>query len=116
MKVRELLMNWQAEASEGRSVREFRVRLPLHDAARLLALAEMYPGRSETQLITELLTVALDEIETVFPYVQGGTVVAEDERGDPVYEDTGPTPRFLALTRKHLRELEGEAAHGGERD
>ena len=25
--------------------------------------------------------------------------------GDPLYEDIGLTPRFLALSRKHLREL-----------
>lgn len=115
MKLRELLTGWQANASERRAAREFRVRLPLHDAARLLALAEMYPGRSETQLISELLAVALDELEAAFPYVQGSAVVAEDEQGDPIYEDTGLTPCFLALTRKHLHALEREAvdASGG---
>jgi len=31
--------------------------------------------------------------------------VALDEQGDPLYEDVGPTPRFLALSRKYLREI-----------
>src|SRR3569832_1238320 len=116
MKVRELLTRWQTGADERRALREFQVRLPLRDAARLLALAEMYPGRSEAQLVTELLSVALDELEAAFPYVQGSTVVAEDEQGDPIYEDTGLTPRILALTRKHLRALEQEAAQGAATD
>jgi hypothetical protein len=30
-------------------------------------------------------------------------VVATDEEGDPLYEDVGPTPRFLALSRRHLQ-------------
>jgi hypothetical protein len=37
--------------------------------------------------------------------VRGSKVVALDEQGDPLYEDIGPTPRFLALSRKYLREL-----------
>ena len=28
-----------------------------------------------------------------------------DEQGDPLYEDIGPTPRFLALSRKYLQSL-----------
>jgi hypothetical protein len=44
------------------------------------------------------------------PYVKGSTVVATDEEGDPLYEDVGPTPRFLALSRRHLHDLSaGEA-------
>ncbi|MFL3945640.1 hypothetical protein LER59_00005, partial [Pseudomonas aeruginosa] len=33
------------------------------------------------------------------------TVWATDEQGDPLYEDVGPTPRFLSLSRKYLHEL-----------
>lgn len=110
MKVRDLLKTLQHTASAPQAAREFTVRLPVQDAARLLALAEMYPGCTETQLITQLLSAAIDELEAAFPYVQGSAVVAEDDQGDPIYEDTGFTPRFLALTRKYLRELERELA------
>jgi hypothetical protein len=37
--------------------------------------------------------------------------VALDEQGDPLYEDVGPTPRFLALSRKYLRQF-SESAEG----
>jgi hypothetical protein len=37
--------------------------------------------------------------------VAGTKIISTDEQGDPVYEDTGPMPRFLELTRKHRRAL-----------
>lgn len=106
MKVRELVAAWEETASERRTPYEYRVRLPIYDAAKLQALAEMYPGRSEQDLLTDLISSALDEVEASFPYVQGGRVIAEDEHGDPIYEDAGLTPRFKTLTRKHLKQLE----------
>lgn len=107
MKVDDLLKRWEQTAVEPHTEHQYAVRLNLHDAARLRALAEMYPGRSETELITELLSAALDEVEAALPYVQGRRIVAEDEFGDPMYEDIGPTPRFEELTRKYLGELSG---------
>ena len=62
-RARELLKDWVANASDVQTSHEYLVRLPLHDAARVHALAEMYPGRTETQILTNLLSVALDEIE-----------------------------------------------------
>ena len=35
-------------------------------------------------------------------------MVATDEEGNPLYEDIGPTPRFLALSRKYLHELSAQ--------
>ena len=108
MKVRDLLETWQRSAVERRTPRHYSVQLPVHDAAKIAALAEMYPGRSERDILTDLLSAALDEMEAAFPYVAGQRVVAEDEQGDPIYEDAGLTPRFQTLTRKHLQRLEKE--------
>lgn len=105
MNFKELLESWRASAAAPRSAREWSVRLPLEDAARLAALAEMFPGRAPEQLITELLGAALREVAAVMPYVPGTRVIATDEQGDPVYEDVGPTPRFMELARRHQREL-----------
>ncbi|MNG18048.1 hypothetical protein D3C84_1020770 [compost metagenome] len=65
----------------------------------------MYPKRHPEELLGELIGAALEELEKSFPYVKGSTVVATDEEGDPLYEDVGPTPRFLALSRRHLQDL-----------
>ena len=107
MSFKELLESWRTGAAAPRTVRTYAVRLPLDDAARLGALADMFPGRTPEQLITELLGVALKDLAAVMPYVPGTRVISSDEQGDPVYEDTGPTPRFMELTRQHLRTLGG---------
>ncbi|RLK46276.1 hypothetical protein DFR31_2723 [Alkalispirillum mobile] len=112
MQLKQLVETWEETAAEQRTPYEYRVRLPLADAAKLGALAEMYPGRSEEDLITDLLGTALDELEATFPYVQGQRVVAEDEQGDPIYEDAGLTPRFKALTRRKLDELRETGKRG----
>lgn len=101
-----LIRQWETSAGGRLTAREYLIRLPLHDAARIAALAEMYPRRGETELISDLLTAALDELEGAMPYVQGSRIVGENEDGDPIYEDVGPTPRFLELSRKHLRLLD----------
>ena len=106
LRFKELLESWRETAAAPRSAREFAVQLPLDDAARLAALADMFPGRTREQLIGELLGAALAELAAAMPYVAGQRVIATDEQGDPVYEDVGPTPRFMELVRAHRARLE----------
>jgi hypothetical protein len=108
MSFKDLLENWRESAASARTATEYAVRLPVDDAARLAALAEMFPGRTPEQLITDLLGAALQEIETSMPYVAGKKVISNDEQGDPIYEDVGLTPRFVELTRKNRKKLETE--------
>jgi len=114
MRIKELLSQWESSNRPSRAVKEFRVQLPLEEAAQILALKEMFPDRNEQQLIADLLSAVLGEIEQHFPYI-AGKKIAEDEFGDPVFEDVGLTPRFLQLTRKyvHLLEQEKAAAEAG---
>jgi hypothetical protein len=105
---KKLLDDWRESAATPRTVTEYAVRLPVDDAARLQALAEMFPGRTPEQLITDLLGAALQEVATAMPYVAGQKVISTDDQGDPVYEDVGPTPRFMELARKNRKKLEAE--------
>ena len=102
MHLKELVNQWESHAQGVLTKDTYAVHLRAEDAAKLDALAEMYPKRSKEQLICELLSAALGQLEASFPYVQGTTVVATDEMGDAIYEDIGPTPRFMELTKKHL--------------
>lgn len=105
MKIRELTQEWERSA-KGRVTRNtYKVKLPVEDAARLAALQEMYPKRRVEDLITDLLSCALEELEASLPYQAGNKVIAVDEMGDPLYDDIGPTPRYLALSRQHLQAL-----------
>jgi hypothetical protein len=109
---KELLESWRETAAAPRTTSTFAVHLPLDEAAQLAALAEMFPGRAPEQLITELLGAALRELAATMPYVAGKRVISTDEQGDPIYEDVGPTPRFIALTRAHRCGLEAAGGKG----
>jgi len=102
---KDLLDSWRESAAAPRTARTYAVRLPVDDAAQLAALADMFPGRAPEQLISELLTAALKDLAAAMPYVAGKRVISTDEYGDPVYEDIGPTPRFIELARSHRRAL-----------
>lgn len=105
MKIRELTQEWEHSATGRVTQNDYQVRLPLEDAARLAALHEMYPKRSVEDLLTDLLSAALEEFEASLPYQAGDKVIAVDELGDPLYADAGPTPRYLELSRRHLKML-----------
>ncbi|MGE6791540.1 hypothetical protein SAMN05216206_0517 [Pseudomonas guineae] len=111
MKIRELVQHWQENARGRLSTTPYQIHLDLEAAARLAALQEMYPKHHVEELLGELLGAALDELETSLPYVKGNKVVATDELGDPLYEDIGLTPRFLALSRRHLQRLSEAQSH-----
>ncbi len=104
MLLRDLVTQWESTAQGVLTKETYTVKLLKEDAAKLDALAEMYPKRTKEQLISELLTAALGQLEASFPYVQGTKVVATDEMGDAIYEDVGPTPHFMALTKKYLEQ------------
>ncbi len=105
MRIRELLGEWEDCRHTPKTATEYPVRLSVDDAAQIHALAEMFPGRTEHEIITDLLSAALADLVEAMPYVQGSRVIAEDDHGDPIYEDTGPTPRFMELSRRHRKAL-----------
>jgi hypothetical protein len=105
MKIRELARHWEHNAKGRLSPTGHILHLDVESAARLAALAEMYPKRRAEELLGELLGAALEELEASFPYIKGQQVIATDEEGDPLYEDIGPTPRFLALSRRYLQDM-----------
>jgi len=67
MTINELLEEWNKNGCTGPQGREYRVGLPSHDAARIVALSKMYPLKTEEQIIAELLSAALDTLEAALP-------------------------------------------------
>jgi hypothetical protein len=106
VKFKPLLERWKKQAAPARTAKEYAVRLPLDDAARLQALVELFPGQSLEEMVTDLLGAGLDEIAAAMPYERGPKVISRDDQGDPVYEDIGLTPRFVEMTRKYKKNLE----------
>ena len=109
MKFKPLLERWKKTPVPAKTAAQYAVRLPLDDAARLHALAELFPGQPVEEMVTDLLGAALDEVAAAMPYEKGPKVISRDDRGDPVYEDVGLTPRFVELTRKHKKNLQAAA-------
>jgi hypothetical protein len=107
MTFKSLLDAWAAEQEPARTSETYEIHLATEDAARVHALADLFPGVTHERVITDLLAAALERVEAAIPYVPGDRVIREDEFGDPVYEDTGLTPRFLELVKKHRGRLEG---------
>jgi hypothetical protein len=106
VKFKPLLDHWRKDAIAPKTAKEYAVRLNLDDAARLQALAALFPGRPLEEFITDLLHAALDEVAAAMPYEPGPTVISRDDHGDPVYEDVGLTPRFVELTRRFKKNLD----------
>ena len=53
MKFKPLLERWKKPAAPARTAKEYAVRLPLDDAARLHALVELFPGQPIEEIITD---------------------------------------------------------------
>ncbi len=106
MSFKSLLDAWAAEETPTKTADTYQVHLTIEDAAKIHALAEMFPGIDHERVITDLLSAAVEKMEASIPYVPGDKVIREDEFGDPVYEDTGLTPQFLELVKKYREQLE----------
>ena len=106
MSFKNLVDSWNARREPAKTRQGYAVKLPLNDASRLHALADLYPDVTTERLITDLVSAALDEVEAAMPYVPGERIIREDDHGDPVYEDAGMTPEFLERVRKHRQRLE----------
>ena len=106
MKFKPLLDRWKKDPAPVRTLREYAIRLDVDDAARLHALAELFPGQPIETILSDLLRTSLDEIAAAMPYERGSKVISRDDHGDPLYEDIGLTPRFVELTRKFKKSLQ----------
>lgn len=88
MKISELVSTWEREARGTLTSTRYSIALDVESAARLAALAQMYPKRSTEMLLGELVGAALEAVESSLPYVAGPQVIATDEQGDPIYEES----------------------------
>lgn len=108
MKSSDLHNLWTAPDNSRITSKQFSFRLPVHVAAKLSALAEMYPQKSRTEIVGDLLATALDEVVKGMPYIQGQSIGYIHEIEEEIFEDIGPATTFWKLADKYYRELEIE--------
>lgn len=108
MKTKDLITIWGAPEPPRLAPKQFSIRLPMLVSAKISALCEMYPRKTKTEIIGDLLTTALDHLEQEFPAEKAPW--ASPECGDDhLFEDLGIGATFRSLTEKHLREIEKDA-------
>lgn len=117
MKTSHLHDIWGGPDNTRLTKQQFSFRLPVHIAAKLAALCELYPQKNRTQIVADLLTAALDDLEINLPEALGDEVeqvdrfMAEDfglEVGETIYSLGGARGRFRSLANRHYRDIEEE--------
>lgn len=110
---------WSSPDNSRLVSKQFSLRLPVHIAAKIAALSELYPQKNRTQIIADLLTTALEDLEKNLPYTIEPIHEEEQleqnrlnyEQGmEPItfYELKGPRGRFRYLSNKYYEEYEKE--------
>ncbi len=108
MEPRDLVKVWDAPDNSRLTPKQWSVRLPLHVAAKINALCEMYPRKSKTEIIGDLLATALDQFRAALPCEDGRLFGHCPDTGEDIHEMVGERARFDSLTTKHIKELEQE--------
>lgn len=120
MKASSLHDVWASPDNTRLTPKQYSFRLPIHVAAKVAALCEMYPQKSRTQIIADLLTSALHELEQTLPMALGESLSREEEYDErrvaeylnedyvPLYYLGGARGKFRNLANKHFDELERE--------
>ena len=108
MKASDLVTVWSAADNSRLTAKQFSFRLPVYVAAKLAALEALYPTKSRTQLVGDLLSSAIADVENSFPRVPGRSIGRDQETGEEIFEDHGPTFKYQALAKNFYSELEKE--------
>jgi hypothetical protein len=99
-----LVKIWSAPDNTRLTPKQISIRLPIHVAAKINAISEMFPTKTKTQIIGDLLASALSQ------FAQGlSNEPSPDEFDkDPEFESCGQRGWYERLVMKHLAELEQE--------
>jgi hypothetical protein len=108
MKSTDLHSLWSTPDNSRVTSRQYSFRLPVHVAAKIEALCEMYPTRTRTQIVGDLLAAALQGVEHSFPSAKGKEIGPEPDTGEMLYEDVGVGARFRKLANKFYTDIEKE--------
>ncbi|MBR9911909.1 MAG: hypothetical protein GYB33_16330 [Gammaproteobacteria bacterium] len=95
---REILKAWTKNAADTEELETLEVAVKKSDIQKLQALAEVFNQTPEA-ITSELLHSAVHEIVEAMPYVAGDKVIRVED-GLNIYEDVGPTPKYLQILKQ----------------
>ena len=102
-----LVAFWSAPDNTRLTPKQYTFRLPTHVAAKIHALCDMYPAKNRTQIVADLLSSALVNIDKAMPMHEGQTLSHIDAPED-VVEVWGPRVEFHNLANRYFKEFEAE--------
>ena len=109
MKASDLVAVWSAPDNSRLTAKQYSFRLPVHIAAKLAALEELYPTRSRTQLVGDLLTAAIAEVEKNLECHAGvPTGHMHPETGEEMFFMAGQILEYHNAANKHYEAIETE--------
>lgn len=118
MKTSHLHDLWAGPDNSRLTNKQFSFRLPVHVAAKLAALCDIYPQKNRTQIVADLLTAALDDLEKSLPEAFGDFAQDEVDHhmaevlgckvGEKLYYLGGARGRFRNLANMHYQDIEKE--------
>lgn len=105
MKPGDLTKVWTAPDNSRLTPKQQSFRLPLHVAAKLDALCAIFPKKTKTEIVGDLLATAIDELERELPTIRGAQINQDPDFG-AVYAVHGQRVEFRNLANKLYRDLE----------
>ncbi len=117
MKPTDLDSIWDQPDNGRLTPKQISIRLPILVSAKISALCEMYPRKTKSEIITDIISASLEQLEESLTSEKGSYIDNEpsfSETGElqnysyNIFEDIGKKGKFIALTEKHLRNIEKE--------
>ena len=108
MKASDLVTVWSAPDNSRMTTKQYSFRLPVHVAAKLSALEELYPTKSRTQLVGDLLSAAIMDVEQALPSRAGKLWSEDPDTGENKYEAEGMAATYRTLANKYHEAIERE--------
>jgi len=105
----ELVTVSRAQDASHLTAKRYSFRLPVHVAAKLAALEKLDPTRSRTQLLGDLLSAAISEVEKnldSFPGAFSGEM--DPETDEEMFYETGPLADYRRIVNQCFQDLEKE--------
>ncbi len=107
MKSADLHKVWGAPDNSRLTLKQQSFRLPTHVAAKINALCDVFPNKTKTEIVGDLLAAALEELVPQLPSDKGEEIDHHPEFGT-IYAAEGLAVEFRERANKHFKDLERE--------
>jgi len=109
MKTKELPTIWGTPEPSRLTPKQLSIRLPILVSAKIQALCDLFPRKTKTEIIGDLLDSALEALEDELPMTKGEQSDYDEQLQEAIFVAAGIRGKYLRLTKKYLKELEKEA-------